>query len=296
MSQTVLERCVRVLLRAYPPDYRRRRGEEIVGTLLEAASPGRSFPTFWDTVALLMSGRHARAARNRRLSLSANLRLSLLFGTVLYLSDQLYFPLLQLVNDSGGHTALWLAITGAVLYPAVLLVPWLGRWEATTVLVILTGAVLTHQLLTPGPPTSHAIMMLARYLIPLGALAALSGGPVRLPRSWAWLLGVAPVALTAAIHLAPMNWFLSIGWQLPLAVVVTCWLLTDARPAFAFVTAQLLAAVLGVLFSLSFLGTPFFPSLLTSTFSLPLFAGLAVMLPAGWLLRRQTVPGPLSPP
>lgn len=60
MSQAVLERCVRVLLRAYSPDYRRRRGEEIVGTLLEAAPPGRSFPTFWDTVALLMSGRHAR--------------------------------------------------------------------------------------------------------------------------------------------------------------------------------------------------------------------------------------------
>jgi hypothetical protein len=44
-SPAVLERCVRALLLAYPAQYRRERGEEIVGTLLEAAPPGRRFPS-----------------------------------------------------------------------------------------------------------------------------------------------------------------------------------------------------------------------------------------------------------
>jgi len=38
---TRLARCHRLLLRAYPAWYRRERGEEMLGTLLEASPPGR---------------------------------------------------------------------------------------------------------------------------------------------------------------------------------------------------------------------------------------------------------------
>ena len=88
MSQTPgkLERRARALLRAYPAEYRHGRAEEIIGTLLEAAPPGRSFPPAREAWSLIAGGRHARAARNRRLGVKANVRLALLLGLSICLS------------------------------------------------------------------------------------------------------------------------------------------------------------------------------------------------------------------
>ena len=88
MSQTPgkLERRARALLRAYPAEYRHGRAEEIIGTLLEAAPPGRSFPTAREAWSLIAGGRHARATRNGRLGVKANVRLALLLGISIYLS------------------------------------------------------------------------------------------------------------------------------------------------------------------------------------------------------------------
>ena len=88
VSQTPgkLERRARALLRAYPAEYRHGRAEEIIGTLLEAAPPGRSFPPAREAWSLIAGGRHARAARNRRPGVRANLRLALLLGISIYLS------------------------------------------------------------------------------------------------------------------------------------------------------------------------------------------------------------------
>ena len=74
MSQipTRLERRARALLRAYPAEYRHGRAEEIIGTLLEVAPPGRSFPTAREAWSLIAGGRHARATRNRRPGVKAN--------------------------------------------------------------------------------------------------------------------------------------------------------------------------------------------------------------------------------
>ena len=93
MSQTPskLERRARALLRAYPAEYRHGRAEEIIGTLLEAAPPGRSYPAAREAWSLVAGGRHARAARNRRLGVKANVRLALLLAISLYLS--FYFVL-----------------------------------------------------------------------------------------------------------------------------------------------------------------------------------------------------------
>lgn len=47
------ERRCRLLLRAYPPRYRRSRGAELLGTLLDAAEPGRDTPPLrdaWDVI------------------------------------------------------------------------------------------------------------------------------------------------------------------------------------------------------------------------------------------------------
>jgi hypothetical protein len=57
---TPLERRCRLLLRAYPAWYRRKRSEEILGTLLEASPPGRRWPSFRDARALVIGGLRVR--------------------------------------------------------------------------------------------------------------------------------------------------------------------------------------------------------------------------------------------
>ena len=55
-----LERRCRRLLRAYPAWYRRGRGEEMLDTLLAASPPGRGWPSFRDTRALITGGLRVR--------------------------------------------------------------------------------------------------------------------------------------------------------------------------------------------------------------------------------------------
>ncbi|GAA5066393.1 hypothetical protein HNP84_001147 [Thermocatellispora tengchongensis] len=58
-----LERRYRRLLLAYPPGYRAAHGEELIGTLLETAAPGRATPPLAEAVALVHGGLRARAER-----------------------------------------------------------------------------------------------------------------------------------------------------------------------------------------------------------------------------------------
>jgi hypothetical protein len=75
-----------------------------------------------------------------------------------------------------------------------------------------------------------------------------------------------------------------------LAVVVVCWLVTDARPALALCLAALLETVTGFLSDLAF------GDFLTARVELVLIQFalvLPVLLPAAWLLlRRQKAPSP----
>jgi hypothetical protein len=57
---TGLERRCRWLLRAYPAWYRRERSGEMLGTLVEASRPGRSWPSFRDARALVIGGLRVR--------------------------------------------------------------------------------------------------------------------------------------------------------------------------------------------------------------------------------------------
>jgi hypothetical protein len=57
---TPLEQHCRWLLHAYPAWYRRERAGEMLGTLLEASPPGRSWPSFRDARALVIGGLRVR--------------------------------------------------------------------------------------------------------------------------------------------------------------------------------------------------------------------------------------------
>ena len=302
MSQTPgkLERRARALLRAYPAEYRHGRAEEIIGTLLEAAPPGRSFPSAREAWSLIAGGRHARAARNRRPGVKANLRLALLLGISIYLG--VYFGLGLAGSVLGffpGQS--WLTNTTLALGTAVALAPWLGSRMAVTALAIPAAALAAYGDLR-GNHAGAATMSVAELLIVMAALAALSGGPVRLPRSWLWLPCAFPLALAAerllsllhVLGLGPgpdLLVYLEPGELLLLAVVVVCWLVTDARPAFALCLAVLLEAVMITLPELVY--RDYFLIDHLESFLIVFAIVLPVLLPAAWLLlRRQKAPSP----
>ena len=313
MSETPgkLERRARALLRAYPADYRDGRAEEIIGTLLEAAPPGRSFPAAREAWSLIAGGRHARADRNRRPGVGDSLRLALLLGISIYVSFSAAANWTWMSLSPGDERA-WLLGTNALALAAAL-APWLGRRAAVTALAIPAGVLAAYQdLRDENLSLVHntvAMLSLAEFLIIMAALVTLSGGPVRLPRSWLWLpcafpLAVAAGRLMSAWHLpgpgGPSSSHaqaLLLGALLLLTAIVICWLVTDPRPAFALGLAALLDVVLATLNVLPF-DNPLMPGravffLSQLEFFLTEFAVvLPVLLPAAWLLlRRQKTPG-----
>jgi hypothetical protein len=75
-SAVVLERRCRLLLRAYPPEYRARRGEEILSTLLDSVPVGRRAPSFADAVDLVGNGLRRRWGLYGIVGLDAGLALA----------------------------------------------------------------------------------------------------------------------------------------------------------------------------------------------------------------------------
>jgi hypothetical protein len=293
VSQTPgkLERRARALLRAYPAEYRDGRAEEIIGTLLEAAPPGRSFPTAREAWSLIAGGRHARAVRNHRPGVKANLRLALLLGISTYLSStataDAFLPgMLQ------GDRLLLTYTTGGLCL-AVALAPWLGSRVVAAALAIPAFTLSAYALLAMH--ASEAAVSLAELLILMAALAALSGGPVRLPRSWLWLPGAFPLPPVAVRLLSPrhaLNGGLAsvlLLWALVLLTgIVVCWLATDARPALALGLAVSLEALMG---TLSVLVIGDFRQMIQGLL-MEFAITLPILLPAAWLLlRRQKTPG-----
>jgi hypothetical protein len=315
MSQypaTKLERRARTLLRAYPADYRRDRADELIGTLLEATPAGQSFPSARDARALIAGGVRARAARNRRLSTTANLRLALLLGLSIFLAFNVNWYLAgQQVGPIGPG---WLAIAAGLLGAAAALAPWLGRRAVTTAIVVPAAAVLAYQIQSDSVSgrsfqRTELEAWLAVVLVAMGALVALSGGPGRLPRSWLWLpslplagLAVGGLLLAAGepYHLAKYDfeYFLTAVHVsqyaiLLLAAVIACWFVTDVRPAFGLVAAALLTFLLWDLdtaVTMPFIRISTGGNVLLVV--LPVAIGLAIMLPLAWLLHRQTKPNP----
>ena len=193
-----LERRARALLRAYPAEYRHGRAEEIIATVLEAAPPGRSFTAAREAWSLILGGRHARAARNRRPGVRTNVRLALLLGISTYLGFAYSLMFATLAWEAPGGGASWLTNAEVAAGAATALAPWLGSRAATTALAVLAGTFYAydtyrelsaaHGYATMAPAANVTITVrLLEWLVVLAALAALSGVAARLPRSWLWV-------------------------------------------------------------------------------------------------------------
>jgi hypothetical protein len=240
---TSLERRYRRLLRAYPATYRRRRGDELLATLLEAAAPGQRYPTLRETLGLLGGGLSARAGVAggcTRWSLWAEgLRLGALLLLVSLTSDAASATWLQtnhvvftwIFSDAAG-LAVTLASAAAVAAVAR------GWFRAALVLVGVAVAAGWSGL--RYPPELWA------YLTTAGILAVLAGRPPANPhrRAWPWLLAT-PLTLVVGLYGVhfPTDRFhplsgviLDVRTLLPVAVLlvaVLLWLPLDPRPAIA---------------------------------------------------------------
>ncbi len=279
---TTLERHCRLLLRAYPAAYREDRGEEIIGTLLEATPAGRSWPLARDVRALAVGGLRARAALNRRLTTTANLRIAVLVGAAAYLAFSavayLRVGVLILTGPNAAHRVGWPALAVGVLVGVAVAMAWVSSRRALPVTAALVAAVAVsltgswHHSLFGWPVAELAC---------LAVLALLAGRAERPGRSWLWAVGLG-AALPLVGSFVPRAGTLVFGILLVvLAIVGVLWVVIDARPAIA-------AAVFLLAFWLPS-GIDNLASGAGIAAGVPLLAlVIAVAAVAVWRLRRQS--------
>jgi hypothetical protein len=233
-----LEGRARRLLLAYPPGYRAERSEEIIGTLLEASTPGRDWPAPREAWSLIAAGLRARAARNRQQPAITSLRLTLLLAAALWLTWDPY-QLLWFLNVSPRGQAL--SLLGGLLIAATIAAPWFVPRLVTVLLAAGTTLALGVAYYHIDQPAN--LVYLAPHVVPpLALAAAAAAGPARPPRAWLWLPGalVAASALFYAQHMVSAALASSLigiaGTVTAYGIVCAAalWLVVDVRPAIAF--------------------------------------------------------------
>lgn len=164
---TPLERRCRLLLCAYPAWYRRERAEEMLGTLLEASPPGRSWPSFRDTRGLIIGGLRVRGplvwclstvwAGLGALGAGYDFMLSLHVPAVYYLGVQPWVGESDVIITAAGVGAVaWVLLTIPVLVAGLIrlyrrrlraghatgltAIAWAGTWMAGLVLMYQVAA------------------------------------------------------------------------------------------------------------------------------------------------------------
>jgi hypothetical protein len=241
-ERDVPERRCRLLLRAYPAGYRRERGEEILGTVLENVPPGRNWPAAREVGGLILGGLRARAAQGEREGTAAGVRQAALLGVVLALSPHIASSLATFTVFQWSELVWFPAsmIIESVLFfalaVAAVAVTWFWRPRAGGVLAL--AAAPAWYLIERGAAGGQ------RWPIILGlaVFALLAWFADRPPQSWL-LLPAAVIALRLAVYAANITYpqtslelalqaLASIGFWVVLGAVAL-WIAVDARPALA---------------------------------------------------------------
>ena len=283
---TALEWRCRWLLRAYPAWYRRQRGDEMLGTLMEASPAGRRWPSRRDIQAMIMGGLRVRAGQHRRLTTPVNLRLAGLLGVALAL-------LWLIANNLGTAIMFWTHVypvatpalgwptTASLLALAAVLAAWFAPWPVVAAPALAGAALWVY--------SGDRVMAIqpAGLLI---LLVILTAGRERMPRSWLGLAGLLfALTLLQEFTAAPRLYFLYTPLvYAPWVVlgVVILWAAVDARPAVAM--AIYLASNYLIVSLLDYAGYRTTPAAAWEWY-LPA-AGVAVLGGCAlWRLRRQAV-------
>lgn len=282
-----LERRCRLLLLAYPASYRRDRGEEIMGTLLEATPDGRKRPMMRDAQALILGGLRARAAQNRGLSTAANLRFGVFLGVAFFLSLHAFGYVDDFVTSKLGPTGVpyygpsgWPALLSGLLIAAAVVMVWAGRRLVVGAAVLAAAAAVCYS----AASQRELVGQLVIKLLCLTAVVALARRTERPAGAWLWLIGVVVAAFTLPgfFQVATYSTYLALGLQLCVLVVSLAWIGIDARPAVALASYLLLFSFSVTLDNLTMGAGNWFDN--------PLLAGAAAIAAlAVWRLRRQSV-------
>ena len=296
-----LERRARWLLRAYPAAYRADRGEEIIGTLLEAVPPGRDWPPSREAVALAAAGLRARRAASLRRGLAASLRQVAVAGAAVYLVQLPALGLGAVVwSARRGHLHFlfwnyeWLFYALGVLALVILAAGWSGRrWLVAAGAAAAVTAALSFLLMWQD---WYLMVVLADFIGPPAVVFLLFARRTeRPPLSLLWLPGLAlGAALAESLAGTVPPLFAAVtagttllspyttGLSLVTVLVAVCWLATDVRPL-----ASLVLAFAGsrVVYGFAY-GRPSVtvgPTVIT----LGITASLAAACALAWLLRRR---------
>ncbi|MEU0550140.1 hypothetical protein [Micromonospora sp. NPDC005979] len=178
---TELERRYLRLLAAYPADYRRARGAEIVGTYLDLAEPGRRWPAPADAVDLLHGGLRQRVRAAGALHLVPGARLAAALALVTATALAGMWTVLELrpalpgfgEPSAGPFVSLGIVAWAGWLLAAAARALTPGRWprRAVALAVLLTVALVPAAALTglPRPPLFVLLPQLGLGLVALGA-------------------------------------------------------------------------------------------------------------------------------
>ncbi|MFG1917601.1 hypothetical protein [Micromonospora sp. NPDC048898] len=208
---TELERRYLRLLRAYPVDYRRSRGAEIVGTYLELADPGRRWPSPADAADVVRAGLRQRVRATGAAGFLPGVRLAAALALLTATALAGVWMVLELrpapTAGFGAPTlgpfislgiGAWTAWGLAALVHA--LAP--GRWarRAVAFAVLLTAALVPVAALT-GLPRPPLFVLLPQLGLGLVALGAADGLPASLRA--APLVAASGAGVLGAILLSP---------------------------------------------------------------------------------------------
>ncbi|MER7332072.1 MULTISPECIES: hypothetical protein [unclassified Micromonospora] len=201
-----LERRYHRLLRAYPAEYRRARGAEIVGTYLDLAGPGRRWPSPADAADLLRGGMRQRLRAAGAADLIPGVRLAAVLAFLTATALAAVWSVLELdppmaqwgVPSAGPFVSLGIGVWAAWLLAAAVHAVAPGRWTrwAVAIAVLFTVAVVPVAALAglPRPPLFVLLPQVGLGLVALGL-------PERLPA----LLRAAPLLAIGSAGLAGVN-------------------------------------------------------------------------------------------
>lgn len=301
MSEDRLERRARWLLRAYPAAYRADRGEEIIGTLLDAVPPGRDWPPSRETVALVAAGLRARRAANLRQGPAASLRQVAEAGAAVYLVQLSALGLGALAwSARRGHLQFlfwdygWLFYALGGLALVILAAGWSGRRSLVAVGAAAAASAAVSS--TVINQDWHPMVVLADFVgPPVVVFLLFARRTERPPLSLLWLPGLAlGVALAESLANTYPALFAAVtagttllspyttGLSLVTVLVAVCWLATDVRPLASLVFAFTASRVVW--------GFAYGRPLVTvgpGVIILGIAASLVAVCALAWLLRRR---------
>lgn len=288
---TEIERHSRWLMHSYPRRYRKDRADEILDTLLEATGPGRAWPSFRDSRALVRSGLRVRSGLQLRQSAAANVVQGLLLAAVLVIAGENASNLGLLLGHIGNARltapfAVGYGVVSAlfVIVNLATLATIAGAWFGPVKVIAVVALGLTC--LSAYAMSVNVSQWEIAPIVAFGLIAVVVSHRVRLPRLWLWLAGAWYLMnlLPGLVFTAAIRVDLILFGPVAIFAATIAWCAVDLRPMLA--VGMVISVSYGEDLVLSFEG----PGLRGLwPWELVVVTSITLVIVAMWRLRRQAV-------